>query len=55
MEEIIKEAKDYQLQSLILQFSRFYSEATTNTAGEILRLAIYKAKEECKDRGISPE
>lgn len=50
--ELMKESKDYQLQSLIDQFERFYKESATNTSAYILREALYYAKQECDNRGI---
>lgn len=51
----MQDSKDYQLQSLIMQFSRFYKECTTNTSGSIIRDAIHAAKAECDKRGIPYE
>jgi hypothetical protein len=53
LEQQMKDSKDYQLQSLISQFTRFKSEVTTNTAESILRDCISAAKTECDNRGIS--
>ena len=52
MEEMIKQSKDYQLQSLISKFTRFRQECTTNTEEEILMTAIDLAKKELKSRNI---
>jgi hypothetical protein len=52
LEQTMIEAKDYQLQSLIEQFNRFYREATTNTTSQILRDSVHAAKAECDKRGI---
>jgi hypothetical protein len=53
IDEQIKDSKDYQLQSLIRQYTEFYNECTTNTAGAIIRMALIKAKTECDVRNIS--
>lgn len=52
LEEQMSTSKDYQLQSLISQFTRFYQESVTNTASDILKESIYYAKKECDKRGI---
>jgi len=53
LEEQMSTSKDYQLQSLISQFSRFYNESVCNTSSDILKESIYYAKKECDKRGIS--
>lgn len=55
LEEQMSTSKDYQLQSLITQFSRFLTECVTNTSYNILKESIYYAKKECDKRGIPYE
>jgi len=52
MKEIIKSAKDYQLESTIDQFKRFKTETVTTTATAILNNAIREAELELLHRRI---
>ena len=50
MEELIKSAETYQLESLVDEFTRFFMESACNTAGTILRRSIVLARRELQSR-----
>ncbi len=46
----LKDAKNYQLESLIRQFTDFQKQAVTNTADNIISIIVHEAKKELAKR-----